>query len=203
MRVALIISIVVSFALAACTNSRAKDKQVQETPKALQDKSSSSSSEMIFKRSNDDLVESLYNELADKTPELKQLEDQIDNLRSSEDDSTESFVNYNSKNESYFNSAGSHADNIKDSVLRDKIKLLIANSVTKYNSSISLHNDLLKSIATKDRTLRDLHIVLKITRTLPLIGKYQKDNLPSTESLKGFSKALDKTIKYADTLTKQ
>ena len=201
MKVALIISIVVLLALAACTNSRAKDKPVQETPKALQDKSSSF--EMVSKRHNDDLVENLYNELADKTPELKQLEDQIDNLRSSEDDSTESFVDYNAKNESYFNSADHHAGNIKDSVLRDKIKLLITNSVTKYNSSISLHNDLLKSIATKDLALRDLHIVLKITRTLPVINKYQKDNLPSTESLKGFSKALDKTIKYADTLTKQ
>jgi hypothetical protein len=201
MKTALIISTCVLVALAACTNSRAKDKQEQETPKALQDKNTSS--EIVYKRRHDDIVEGLYNELAEKTPELKQLEDQIDNLRSSEGDSTDSFVNYNVKNESYFNSADHHAGNIKDSVLRGKIKLLIANSVTKYNSSISLHNDLLKSIATKDLTLRDLHVVLKITRTLPVIGKYQKDNLPSTESLKGFSKALDKTIKYADTLTKQ
>ncbi len=201
MKIPLTISAFLFLALASCTNSRAKDKQEQETPKALQDKSTSF--EMVSKRHNDDLVESLYNELADKTPELKQLEDQFNNLRSSEDDSTESFVNYNAKNESYFNSADHHAGKIKDSVLRDKIKLLIANSVTKYNSSISLHNDLLESIATKDLALRDLHIVLKITRTLPLINKYQKDNLPATESLKGFSKELDNTIKYADTLMKQ
>jgi len=200
MKIALILPIIIFSALAACTDSRAKDKQEQETPKALQDKNTSS--EFAYKRRDDDLVESLYNELAEKTPELRQLEDQIDHLRGSEDDSTETFVNYHAKNESYFNSAGQHAGNIKDSILRDKIKLLIAGSVSRYNSSISLHNDLLKSIATKDLALRDLHLVLKITKTLPLIGKYQKDNLPSTGSLKGFLKELDKTIKYADTLTK-
>lgn len=201
MKVVVMLSTVVFLALAACTDSRAKGKQNQETPKALQDKNTSS--EISYKRRPDDLVESLYQELAVKTPALKQLEDQIDHLRSSEDDSTESFVNYHAKNESYFNSAGSHAGNINDSILKDKIKLLIANSASRYNSSVSLHNELLKSIEAKDLVLRDLHILLKITRTLPLISQYQKDNLPSTRSMKGFSKELDKTIKYGDTLTKQ
>ena len=92
--------------MAACTDSRAKGKQGQE-PKALQDKNTSA--EFVSKRRDDDLVESLYNELAEKTPELKQLEDQIDHLHGSEDDSTEMFVNYHAKNESYFDSADQHA----------------------------------------------------------------------------------------------
>jgi hypothetical protein len=35
---------------------------------------------------------------------------------------------------------------------------------------------------------------------LPLIEKYQKDNLPSTKPLKGFIKQQDQTISQADTL---
>jgi hypothetical protein len=200
MKVAVILLTVIFFSLAACTGSRAKDKQDKETPKALQDKSASL--EFVSKRGTGDLLESLYNELAEKTPELKQLEDQVAAIRNSEDDSTESFKNYDAKNKSYFNSADHHAGKIKDSVLRDKIKLLIESSVTKYNASISLHTDLLKSIETKKMALSDLHQVLKITRTLPLIGDYQKDNLPPAGSLKGFQKELDKTIKDADTLTR-
>ena len=47
--------------------------------KALQEKSSSYS---LSKRSyDDDLVESLYKELADNTPELKDLENKIKNFR--------------------------------------------------------------------------------------------------------------------------
>jgi hypothetical protein len=87
--------------------------------------------------------------------------------------------------------------------LRDKMKILVANSLAKYNSLISTHTDLLKSIDTKGLTLNDLHTILKITRTVPLIEKYQKDKLPSSKSLEGFSKRLDEAINYTDTLIKK
>ena len=80
----------------SCNNSRTQDKDKQETPKALDDKSSS---EIFSKRGADDLIESLYKELADKTPELKDLEDKIENITKSKTDSTESFDKYNEKNE--------------------------------------------------------------------------------------------------------
>ena len=75
--------------------------------------------------------------------------------------------------------------------------------MANYNSSTSRHNDLLKSIETKNMTLSDLHIILKIAWTLPVIEKFQRDNLPSTKSLDGYLKQLDGTIKYADTLSKK
>jgi hypothetical protein len=83
------------------------------------------------------------------------------------------------------------------------MKKLITLSFTKYDASISRHNNILNSIETKNLTLNDLHTVLKISRTLPIIEKYQRDNLPTTKSLEGFSKQLDEAIKYADTLTRK
>jgi hypothetical protein len=196
-----IIASFIFLTLASCDNLRTEDKPKQETPKALQDKSSSL--DIVSKRSYDDLVESLYKELADKTPELKQLEKKIDDLRKSQDDSSDLFDNYDGKNQSYFNSANRHVEQIKDSLLRDKMKNLITLSLTKYDASISRHNNILNSIETKNLTLNDLHTVLKIIRTLPIIEKYQRDNLPTIKSLEGFSKQLDEAIKYADTLTRK
>ncbi|MDO9375189.1 MAG: hypothetical protein Q7T76_12270, partial [Ferruginibacter sp.] len=67
--------------LASCNSSRTQDKPIPETPKALEDKSFSS--EIISKRSYDDLVESLYNELVSKNIDLKTLEDKIGELNNS------------------------------------------------------------------------------------------------------------------------
>ena len=200
MRTTILISTFIFLALISCDNSRTQDKHPVNTPKALEDKNSSY--QIISKRGYDDLIESLYKELADKTPELNDLEKQIDNLSDSRNDSTKLFTVYDGKNKSYYQSAINHAEQINDTVLKDKIKLLIENSLTNYNKTVSKHNDLLKSIDSKNLSLNDLHLTLKITRTLPLIDKYQADALPSTNSLKGYSKQLDKTIKFADTLTK-
>jgi hypothetical protein len=147
-----------------------------------------------------DIVESLYGELVTKTPELKNLEMEISVLKQSRDDSTRSFDSYNQRNQSYFNAALLDIRHINDSLLRERIKRLISGNREAYDSTILKHTLLLNVIKEKTATLNDLHIALKITRTLPLIEKFQKDNKPSTGPLKGFTNNLDKAIKTADTL---
>jgi len=195
------ISTILVLTFVSCDNTRTQDKPKQETPKALEDKSSSY--ELVSKRGYDDLVESLYNELVSKNIDLKQLEDKIDDLHNSKGDTTELFDKFNGKNQSYFSSADRHISEIKDSLLRDKMKVLIANNLTKYNSSIARHQELLKIVEAKNLTLSDLHNILKIVKTLPLIEKYQKDNFPNTKSIEGFIKRQDEVIKLADTLLKK
>ena len=90
-----IITSFIFLTLASCDNPQTEDKPKHDTPKALQNKSYSL--DIVSKRSSDDLVDRLYKELVDKTPELKQLEDKIDDLRKSKDDSTELFDNYDEK----------------------------------------------------------------------------------------------------------
>jgi hypothetical protein len=201
MRTSILIATFIILTFNSCDNSVSQDGHQNETPKALEDKSSSY--ETIYKRGYNDLIESLYKELTDKTPELKELEKQIDKLTGSKSDTAELFNKYNRKNLSYYHSANNRIEQIKDSVLKERMKLLIETSLTKYNSAVSKHNDILNSIDNKNVSLNDIHLILKITRTLPLIDKYQKENLPSTSSLEGYSKQLDKTIKYADSLTKK
>ena len=194
-----LISTLILLTFISCNNTRTKDnqEQKQETPKVLQDEKSY---EIVSKRDYDDVIESLYKELADKAPELKDLETNLHDLSASKSDSTEQFDKYNGKNRSYYNSADSHIERINDSTLRKKMKELISSSLTKYDSKVYQHTELLKSIDKKTMTLNDLHEVLIITTTLPLIEKYQNDNLPATKSINGYLKQLDKAVQIENSL---
>lgn len=195
------LSAIVVFILASCHDNLIQDKPQQETPKALEDKSSF---EIVSKgRRSDNLLESIYSELVSKDVELKGLEVKIDDLNNSKNDSTELFHKFDGKIQSYFRSIDSNVSEIEDSLLRDKIKLLIASNLTKYNARIAKHNELLKTLAINEVKISDLHIVLKIVKTLPVIDKYQQDNLPSTRQLDGFIKQQEQAIHLADTLIKK
>ncbi len=198
MKTKILVSIIFTWTIISCNNYRKEETPKPETPKALQEKSSSV--ELLSKRNYDDLVESLYTELISKDVDLKKLEDNIDDLKRSKNDSISLFDKFNEKNESYYNSANRHCEKIKDSTLRNKIRILVAKNLTNYNSSIAKHNELLKIIETKELTISDLHNILKIVKTLPVIDKYQKDNLPRTKTLEGYIKRQDETIKDADKL---
>jgi len=167
-----------------------------ETPKSLEDKSDFSFS----KRGGSNLVESLYEELVSQDTALKRLEDQINELNKSQRDSTESFSNFNQKIKSYYRIANSDATEIKDSVLSEKIRLLVVGSLAKYNTQVSKHNELLKTIGAKESAIADLHKAVKIVTTLAVIEKYQKGNMPDTKQLRGYDQKQDKTIHLADTL---
>ena len=195
------ISTIILLTFVTCKNDHTQDKPIQEVPKALEDKSSSY--EIISKRGYDDLIESLYDELVSKNIDLKQLEDKIDDLNKSKSDTINLFNQFDRKNQSYYSSADRHISDIKDSLLRDKMKDIIANNLKKYHSSIARHKELLKIIEAKNLTISDLQNVLKIVKTLPLIEKYQEENLPNTKLFEGIIKRQDRVIRLADTLSKQ
>lgn len=199
MKKLIIVSIVILLTFVSCNNARIKENQVQnqETLKALQEEKSY---EIASKRGYDDIIESLYKELADKTPELKDLEIRLNALSTSKSDSTEQFDKYNGKNQSYYNSANTHLKQINDSTLRKKMKALISSSLTRYNSVVYRHTELLKSIDKQTMTLDDLHEMLIITTTLPLIEKYQNTNLPTTKSINGYLMQLDKAVQIENSL---
>jgi hypothetical protein len=185
----------------SCDNSRARNNKKQDVPKALEDKSDTY--RLDYRRGMDDLVEGLYKELVAKDPELKELENKIGSLNDSRNDSTETFQTFNSKNKLYYNGANRHVEQMTDSLLKLKLKNMITASMNKYQSLVSQHNAILDSIEVKNATLNDLHTILKITRTLPLIETYQSDNLPSTKPLKGYARQWDDAMRLADTLTKK
>jgi hypothetical protein len=200
MKPALLSTLIIFVLLTACKNNTRQQNQQPEIPRALEEKGSYG---LVTKRGSDNVVEDLYNELVKKTPELKILESQIDNLNNGRNDSAEIFNTYNGKNTLYYNETNQMGGLIKDSSIKQKIKELIANSKTRYDAKIDGHAKLLDDIDTKFLTLYDLHTFLKIKRTLPIMEKYQNDNLPSIKPINTYGKQVDATLKLMDTLVKK
>lgn len=185
--------------LFSCSSKQPSENN--DVPKAL--KNESLSINVLSKRHYDDLLEKLYEELAKNTPELNELELKIKALKESEVDSTEKFIDYDGKNQRYYGSAKGKVTEIRDSVLRERIRLMIENSASKYDKSIVKQTALLKQIGVKKMSLNDLHITLKIMKTLPLIEQYQATSKPSNHSLNGYFKEINKTIILADKLVEK
>jgi hypothetical protein len=192
--------LLVIFFMPSCKNERRNNNSENNTPVALSNEKEKS---FVYKRGPGDLIESLYSELVEQTPDLKKLENQINLLSASKNDSTEQFSNFDSKNEQYYESADRHLSSIKDSILKHAIKTQIENSTLAYTKKIDHHSNLMGTLEKRELTLNDLHIILKLNRTLPLIEEYQNKNLPGTASLEGIIKNYEKTIKQTNASIKQ
>ena len=168
-----------------------------ETPSALQDDRIDIKS---YKRSAD-LTEELFQELVDKTPALRKLETDLGTFAPMLNGLHETFNDYDSKSSAYYASANSRATAITDSMLKRRMVALITRSNKQYSTKTTELDALLKQISKNVSTLDDHHTVLKIVLTLPLIEKYQDDNLPSRRGfvdLIGTQKGL---IAQTDSLT--
>ncbi|MBN8786726.1 MAG: hypothetical protein J0I84_06525 [Terrimonas sp.] len=180
----------------SCNTNRKK-----QVPKVLDNKKISI--EKAVKRGEEDILEGLYKEIADTSEILKHFESGLQELYKSKDDSLAAISTFDNQNGNYYKSAAAHAKQITDSVLRINISILISSSIKKYDSITSRHDSLVKNIMQNEATLKDLHKVLKIAYTLPLIEKYQQDNLPDAQPIEGFSNRQHEIMQLADTLIKK
>lgn len=176
--------------LASCAK---KEEIKNETPEALQEKTSLKA----YSRGGN-LVEDLYEELVAKSPELQNLEKEIEELDVSEP--LEKFNNYNGKSLNYYSSAKNQVDTIKDSITKNKMLKLIMASNASYTSKSTELANLAKTIGDKRSTIEDSHSVLKIMLTLAMIEKYQNESIPSKKS---FEDAIKKEDSLNQAILKQ
>lgn len=161
--------------LTACGGNESNNENPKnEVPKALQEEGGS---KILGRyRSHDELTEELYQELVSKNTELKNLETELENFNVN--DTLNIFYNYNGKSEDYYQAANNQANLINDSILKNKILNLIKKSDKKYTEKTTRLNQLVKTIHQKKSDINDYHNALKIVLTLPIIKKYQDENLP-------------------------
>jgi uncharacterized protein (UPF0264 family) len=199
MKAALLIVLVLFI---SCTNTQNANDSNQPTSGAVQD---ISDDEIELERGYSDisLVDQIYNKVAAKDARLKNFGKDLKRLNESKKDSLQPFDNYNEKSELYYESAKNYMAQIQDSVLKQRMASIIAASLAKYNSSTALHSNLRQVASSKELMLNDLHTAIKITKTLPVIERFQKQNLPSATPINSYSRLLDKIILQADTLSKQ
>lgn len=188
--------------IASCKQNKPEIRHSSETPKALQEESTPSS--FASKRTYNDLLNELYYELANKDPQLKKLEENITEISNTQDDSLALFTFFNSKNEKYYSTAKNLAASIHDSLLKKRIETLLTHSKNIYDATTGKHQTVLGSIKANDISIADLHVVLKIMKTLPIIEKYEAENLKSTLTLlQNYSQSQEKLIQKMDSAIKK
>ncbi len=194
-----ILVVIFAFALlVSCGGGKIEKSQPtkQETPKAFQEDRLGIND---YIRSGG-LIEVLYQELVDKNPALKKLEDDLEVFRPKSNDLNEKLKHYDSKSNSYYSSANNKTSEIGDSLLKKKIITLITKSNNKYSTKTAELNSLLKQISKNDATLNDHYSVLKIVLTLPVIEKYQDDNELNKKEFKDLINQQEKLILQTDSL---
>lgn len=154
----------------------------------------------IYKRRSGDLVEALYDELVSGSAELTELELQIKALQKETPDSLKDYKAFHEKSNTYYDLANKKIGAITDSLLRKKMQRLINHSRKQYNDSTAGLKELDSLIGKRNNTLNDLHIILKLVKTLPLIEDYQRNNLPPTAPAEGALFNLDSMIHRVDSL---
>ena len=172
-----------------------KKQPEKENPKPLQTDESAIKS---F-RGQFDLTQELYDELVSKNADLQKLEKDIEDFNPNT--ASEKYFTYDNKSTNFYNSADEKSTSINDSLLRKRISSLILTSKDKYQNRTNELKSILKHISQNKLTLHDHHVVLKIILTLPLIEKYQKDNIPDKNEFNSLDTEQQKLIKRTDILT--
>jgi hypothetical protein len=130
------------------------------------------------------------------------LENEIYILQQNQPDSLKAFTLYNNNNKEYYATYQKHLDNIKDSALRRQVKKILDSSMRAYKKKFFEHQKVFDSTSAMYNALSDMHRVLKLSKTLAVMEKYQDENLPDTFSLKKTMQQLSNIIQKTDSIIK-
>lgn len=187
---------VISLSFFACKKTdKSTSAQItgkKETPKALENTDSEYSSFQL--KRGQDLLNQVYYELAEKRPDLQEIESLIDQSRELGVDLQDDYSKFSGKSEQYYNSAANQVRQVKDSLLRTRIMQMLETSKTRNNAKSAQLNNLIHVISQKQASIDDYYIALKVAVTLPAIEDFQDRNLPNTALYADYTKQQDSVI---------
>lgn len=191
----------VIMAFSACRDTTPADKPHNpETPKALQGETKSSISRISDYRSGD-LVEEIYSNMLEKRVDLKNLEDEIAAHSPKQNDSLQKYHRYMVKSTLYYGSANQAISTITDSVLKKQMLDIILSSNNRQKNRVAVINKMIAGLNKNDSTLENYHKVLKVMITLPVMEKFQQDELPDTKALRTLGAEKNRLIERTKKLT--
>ena len=156
--------------------------QKHETPKPLQNDSKDIS--LISKRMPDEnLVEAIYADMIKDNADLKGLEEQRQHFDDGHQDSLKEFYDYDRKSNNYYNSANETLNSITDTVLKQRLKMLVTSSQKKYVDRVAKIKSAIKNIDADELTTSNYYLTLKLAATLPVMEDYQADHMPNGKSI--------------------
>lgn len=196
----MILPLGVLFVCVSC-NMRQPPPDNNAMPEALQPNNQSSGELIFSKRSVGNIINALYDEEVKKSALLSALEKQISDTKRIKRDTLALYTDFFAKNDDYYSTANWMDSTITDSLLKQKIKLLLQKSKQGFEQHSNDLSVLMQDLDAKDNTLTDLHTVLKLIVTLPLIEQYQLQSKPAQQPLVMLQHNYTNTINAIDSIT--
>lgn len=185
--------------LSACDNDQRLNapSPKPDTPEALK----AGPGVLDSKRGQSNLVDELYAEALEKDTSLRNLEDELSVLDKRIADVKSLYGLYDEKSREYYHAANTEALQVQDSLLRLKLKSFIEGSAKRYNELTGDLQLIVGRIDLNTATLNDQRSVLKIVTTIPMMEKFQRNELPSDSSFTAAAKEQERMIEKAKAAT--
>ncbi|MBC7486628.1 MAG: hypothetical protein H7282_07735 [Cytophagaceae bacterium] len=182
--------VVISLFLAACSSEISKEKDVPL----------SSTDASLQETRTENVLDLLYLELKEQRPELIALDKQIKEVDQAKEKALGDYKKYNSKNEQYYLTANQYLNNIKDSLLRNSVELLLNKSQYAYDQENAAMALAAAQLENRSVSLHDHQEALKIILTMNLMEKYQKKQLSDDTEYQKIVDRYNQSIDSADSL---
>jgi hypothetical protein len=171
--------IIAAFAilLSSCSNQPSGSKEDQAVPKPLQNDETISDVISSKRIGYGSLIEELYDDAVSKNPDLEKLEKELSIFNDSKDDSLSKVEKYKARSIDFYNSGKNLSETIADSTLKKKLTAILEASNRRHQSKISNLDNLIKLIKHNEIGIKDYHTMLKIMVTVPIIQRYQDQQL--------------------------
>lgn len=125
-----------------------------------------------------DLVDELYSQAVKQNENLETIEEDIEKFYKKKTEALEKYNSYTAYNNRYYYDARANAASVADSATRQKAYALITKGESRYRTKTAGWQATIASLSKNEMELKDLHTLLKIVVTEPMMEKYQSNNLP-------------------------
>lgn len=149
-----------------------------------------------------DLVEELYDQAAKQNDNLESIEDGIGKFYKKKNEAVEKYNSFTYYNNRYYSDAYSKAATIADAATKQRANELISKSEAAYKLKLADWQTRIAALNAKERELNDLHTLLKVMITEPMIARYQTNEFPDNGKLKEAADDLEKVIGQIKAITK-
>lgn len=149
-----------------------------------------------------DMVEELYEQAVKQNDNLESIEEGIEKFAKKKTEALEKYNGYTSYNNRYYGDAKMKTSAISDATTRQRAGDLISKSEARYRAGLADWQNTISTLNTREKELNDLHVLLKIMISEPMMEKYQGRELPDNTKLKEAGNDLQQVIDRIRAITK-
>lgn len=192
----ILLILLVCLSVACSENGRPTEElnQQEQTPEVLGDDKSKVDLSSYSKRTGNDIIQQLFEEAVSKDEQLKSITARIKKFAEQKTDSLKEYQAYMRNNQSYWSALSKYANQLSDSTLKEDLNILIEALKKKHSGKVSPLTSLAAQLESRERTLRDQEIIMKIIVTESMMTNYQRNEYPNIKPMESVKQKIDSLI---------